>query len=30
MGDELMDFFNVGKEFKKVYLKVCVNRFYSN
>ena len=22
MGDDLMDFFNVRKEFKKVYLKV--------
>ena len=25
MGDDLMDFFNVRKEFKKVYLKVRLN-----
>ena len=30
MGDDLMDFFNVRKEFKKVYLKVRGNTFYSN
>ena len=28
MGDDLMDFFNVRKEFKKVYLKVCTLTSY--